>query len=45
MCKQNTLLGMWDKIFDSEDRDLYVFGDPNEERTENGMMNPKIYKL
>ena len=45
MCKQNTLFRMWDKIFESEDRDLYVAGDPDEERTESGMMNPKIYKL
>ena len=45
MCKNNTLFDAWDKIFNSEDMELYINGDPNSEKSESGFYLPKIYEL
>ena len=47
MTKNNTLFGKYKEFMklDLEEAEKYMFGDPDEPRDENGMMNVKIWKL
>lgn len=47
MTKNNTLFGKYKEFIelDEEEAEKYMFGDSNEPRDENGMMNVKIWNL
>ena len=47
MTENNTLFGKYKEFMelDEEEAEKYMFGDPDEPRDENGMMNVKIWKL
>ena len=47
MYENNTLYGMYNKFIemDEEKAELYLAGDENEEKSESGMLNPKIWNL
>ena len=47
MCENNTLYKKYEEFInmDEEEAELYWSGDENEEKTESGMLNPKIWKL
>ena len=47
MTEKNTLYGKYKEWLelDEEEAERYMFGDPDEEKDENGMMNVKIWNL
>lgn len=47
MCSKNTLHGKYQEWLDLDEEisSLYMSGDPDEEYTDSGMMNPKIWNL
>lgn len=47
MTEKNTLYGKYKEFIemDEEEAEKYWSGDPDEERTESGMCNPKIWEL
>ncbi len=47
MTENNTLFGKYKEFMklDEEEAEKYMFGDPDEPRDENGMMNVKIWEL
>jgi len=47
MTKKNTLFSKYKEFMElnEEEAEKYMFGDPDELRDENGMMNVKIWKL
>lgn len=47
MTEKNTLYGKYKEWLDmdEEEAELYMFGDPDEERDKNGMLNVKIWNL
>lgn len=47
MTEKNTLYGKYKEFMelDEEEAEKYMFGDPDEPRDENGMMNVKIWDL
>jgi len=47
MTEKNTLHGKYQEWMDQDlkESELYMFGDPDQERDEHGMMTPKIWEL